>query len=96
MPKEVDAKTKLRAKLEAMRIARTGIDNACDKLDEWKKIRRRLKKEGKDVRNLGIKIDVLEAEIDRIEYNAANQELSGCVDGGVGYGSGGGSGNDAG
>lgn len=98
MPKkgETDAKTKLRAKLEAKRIARSGLDNAYERLDEWNKLRKRLRKEKKDVSGLDIKIDTLEDLLDRIEENAATMQYGCPVNGGVGFGSGGGSGNDAG
>jgi hypothetical protein len=100
MPKinarETDNKSKLKAKLEAMRIARGGLENAYKKLSEWNKLRKRLRKQKKNVDQLDIKIEVLRDYLDRIEENAANMQHSGPVDGAVGLGSGGGSGCDQG
>ena len=91
-----DTRLKLRATLEAKRIARSGLDNAYDKLDEWKKLRKRLRKQKKDLSNLNIKIDVMVEEIAKIEFNSANMQYGDVVDGGNGFGCGGGSGTDAG
>lgn len=97
MPKkaEVNTRIKLKAKLEAKRIARMGLDKAYDNLDEFKKLRKRLTKENKDVSGLDIKIDTLEEELLRLEEVADNMECGGDLQGGTGFGSGGGSGTDA-
>lgn len=97
MPKkaEVDTRTKLKAKLEAKRIARMGLDKAYDNFDELKKTRKRLKKENKDVSVLEIKIDTLKEELTRLEEAADNMQCGGDIQGGIGFGSGGGCGTDA-
>lgn len=96
MPKNADLKQKLRATLEAKRIARTGLDSAYERLEEFNTQRERLIKEKKNVTHLDILIGVLREELDKIEEASANMQHGCNIDGGVGFGSGGGSGTDAG
>lgn len=72
MTHEIDPKIKLSAKLEALRISRGNIDNAYKKLDDWKKLRKTFKKQGKDVSVLEYKISVLDSHLDLIENNGDN------------------------
>ena len=98
MPKHVesDTRTRLRAKLEAKRIARAGLNNAYEKLDEWKTLRQKFRKQDKDTTGLDSKIETLEEELDRIAEVTANMQYGAPVDGAVGFGCGGGSGCDQG
>ena len=72
-----------------------GIDKAYENLDELKKVRKRLKIENKDVSGLDIKIDTLEEELLRLEEAGDNMQCGGDIQGGIGFGSGGGCGTDA-
>lgn len=84
---ELELKVKLRATLEVKRISRSGLNNAYEKVDEWKDLRKRLRKEKKDLTNLDFKIDLLEQEIEKIEENSVNMNFGGVVEGGNGFGS---------
>lgn len=84
---ELEPRAKLRATLEVKRIARSGLNNAYEKVDEWKDLRKRLRKEKKDLTNLEFKIDLLEEEIEKIEENSVNMSFGGVVEGGHGFGS---------
>lgn len=92
---ELDSRTKLRATLEVKRIARSGIDNVYDTVDDWKKTRKRLHKQKKDVTALDYKIEKLEEELEKIEEHVANMEHGSSLEGRC-MGSSGPSGNDAG
>jgi len=81
---------KLRANIEAKKIARSGLDNAYDQLEVWKKLLKRLRKQKKDVSGLEIKIAVLAEEIAKIEFNSDNMQYGDVCDGGNGFGSSGG------
>lgn len=91
---DIQPRDKLKASLEVMRIARSGIDNCYEKIDEWKDFRKRLKKQKKNVSILEFKIEKLEHEIEKIELHASNMDFGGIVDSGFG-GGGGGTGSDA-
>lgn len=84
---ELEPRAKLRATLEVKRIARSGLNNCYDQLDDWKELHKRLRKERKDLTNLEFKIDLLEEEIDKIEENSANMNFGGVIEGGNGFGS---------
>jgi hypothetical protein len=92
----IDLKVKLRATIEAKRIARTGIEEAEKKLDELVKLRKKLKADKKDTTRLDVMIEVLGDELDKIEEANANSQHGCPIDGGVGFGSGGGAGTDSG
>ena len=97
MPKStIDLKEKLRATLEAKRIARSGLEEAEKKYDDLVKQRKKLKANKEDVSKIDVKIEILGEEIDKI-IEASNNAQYGCpIEGGVGFGSGGGAGTDAG
>lgn len=90
-----DIKMRFKATLEANRISRLGMDNAYTKLNEFKK---QLEKEKNSGRKewLKIVIQVLEEKMEQKEEVLANTQYGCPVDGGVGFGWGGGSGTDAG
>jgi t-SNARE complex subunit (syntaxin) len=92
----VDLKVKLRATIEAKRIARTGLEEAEKKFDELVKLRKKLKAKKQDFSRLDVMIEVLGDEIDKISEAAANAQHGCPIDGGVGFGSGGGAGTDSG
>ena len=92
----VDLKVKLRATIEAKRIARTGLEEAEKKYDELVKIRKKMKSTKKDLTRIDVMIEVLGDEIDKITEAAANAQHGCPIEGGLGFGSGGGAGTDSG
>ena len=92
----IDLKVKLRATIEAKRIARTGLEEAEKKFDELVKLRKKLKSKKGDISKIDIMIEVLGDEIDKIAEASANAQHGCPIEGGVGFGSGGGAGTDSG
>ena len=92
----IDLKVKLRATIEAKRIARTGIEEAEKKLNKLIQLRKELKSKKKDTSRIDVTIEVLGDELDKIEEAKANSQHGCPIDGGVGFGSGGGAGTDSG
>ena len=89
-------KVKLRATIEAKRIARIGLEEAEKKLKDLIKLRKKLKSEKKDLTVINVMIEVLSDEIDKI-IEASENAQHGCpIEGGIGFGSGGGAGTDSG
>ena len=89
-------KVKLRATLEAKRIARIGLEEAEKKIKDLIKLRKKLKSEKKDLTVINVMIEVLGEEIDKI-IEASENAQHGCpIEGGIGFGSGGGAGTDSG
>lgn len=89
-------KVKLRATIEAKRIARIGLEEAEKKIKDLIKLRKKLKSEKKDLTVINIMIEVLGDEIDKI-IEASENAQHGCpIEGGIGFGSGGGAGTDSG
>jgi hypothetical protein len=89
-------KVKLRATIEAKRIARIGLEEAEKKLKDLIKLRKKLKSEKKDLTVINVMIEVLGDEIDKI-IEASENAQHGCpIEGGIGFGSGGGAGTDSG
>ena len=68
-------KDKLRAIIEAKRIARSGIDNAYEKLADYEKLVKRLNKEKKNTDILNIKKVALEEEIIKLEETITNMQV---------------------
>lgn len=97
MPKlSNDLKVKLRATIEAKRIARIGLEEAEKKFKELIKLRKELKSSKKDLTGINVMIEVLGDEIDKI-IEASEKAQHGCpIEGGLGFGSGGGAGTDSG
>ena len=87
---------KLRATIEAKRISRIGIEEAENKLNELIKQRKKLHAKKANVSKLDIMIEVLEEEINKITEASSNTQHGCPIDGGVGFGSGGGAGTDSG
>lgn len=91
-----DLKVKLRATIEAKRISRIGLEEAEEKFKELIKLRKKLKSEKKDLTGINVMIEVLGDEIDKI-IEASEKAENGCpIEGGLGFGSGGGAGTDSG
>jgi hypothetical protein len=91
-----DLKVKLRATIEAKRIARIGLEESEKKFKELVKLRKKLKLEKKDLTGINVMIEVLGEEIDKI-LDASENAQHGCpIEGGLGFGSGGGAGTDSG
>jgi len=91
-----DLKVKLRATIEAKRIARIGLEEAEKKFKELIKLRKELKSSKKDLTGINIMLEVLGDEIDKI-IEASEKAQHGCpIEGGLGFGSGGGAGTDSG
>jgi hypothetical protein len=97
MPKSSnDLKVKLRATIEAKRIARIGLEEAERKFKELIKLRKELKSSKKDLTGINVMLEVLGDEIDKI-IEASEKAQHGCpIEGGLGFGSGGGAGTDSG
>lgn len=91
---KVYLKAKLRASLEAKKIARMNEDVANEKLEELKKKGKKLHGKAKETNK--ILVNVLEEELNKKIEAYNNMSYGSNIEGGVGYGSGGGSGNDAG
>ena len=94
MPNE-NLRLKLKATIEAKRISRMGQDTAHEKLEEFKKVLKKMEN-GPSKEKMEIMISVLHAELEKNEETYANAEYGGTIEGGCGFGSGGGSGTDAG
>ena len=94
MPDKEASRTKLRAVIAAKQIARGGVDQAYAKLDEYKKRRKRLSKQKKDVSLMDIQIEALEDELEKLEENIANAQLGTNIEAGGGFSSGGCAGGD--
>jgi len=92
----IDLKDKLRATLEAKRIARSGIEEAEKKYNELVKQRKKLKSKKEDVRKIDVIIEVLGEELDKLVESSNNAQHGFPIEGGNGFGSGGGAGTDAG
>lgn len=91
-----DLKVKLRATIEAKRISRIGLEEADKKFKELIKLRKKLKSEKKDLTGIDVMLEVLGDEIDKIT-EASEKAQHGCpIEGGLGFGSGGGAGTDSG
>jgi len=91
-----DLKVKLRATIEAKRIARTGLEEAEKKFKEFIKLRKKLKLEKKDITRIDVMLEVLGDEIDKITEASENAQHGCPIEGGLGFGSGGGAGTDSG
>lgn len=85
---------KLKATIEAKKIARLNEDVANEQLENLKKKGKKLT--GKAKENNDILISVLEEELERKIEAYNNMSYGGNIEGGLGYGCGGGSGTDAG
>jgi len=91
-----DLKVRLRATIEAKRIARIGLEEADKKFKELVKLRKKLKSEKKDLTGINIMLEVLGEEIDKITEASENAQHGCPIEGGLGFGSGGGAGTDSG
>ena len=91
-----DLKVKLRATIEAKRIARTGLEEAEKKFKDLINLRKKLKSEKKDLTRINIMLEVLGEEIDKITEASENAQHGCPIEGGLGFGSGGGAGTDSG
>ena len=91
---EDNPRLKLRATMEAKKIARMSEDVAHEKLKRMQKNVKLMKGEKKE--KTSIMISVLHEELERKIDVYNNMQFGGCIDGGCGFGGGGGSGNDAG
>ena len=97
MPKQpVDLKLKLGAIIEAKIIASSGLEEAEKKLVLLIKERKKMLQNKKNVTKITLIIQFLEEELEKITEAASNAQHGCHIDGGVGFGSGGGSGTDAG
>ena len=85
---------KLKATLEAKKISRLSEDVAYERLDELKRKGKRMT--GKAKESNDIMVSVLKEELDKKLEAYNNMSYGGNIAGGIGYGSGGGSGTDAG
>ena len=91
-----DLKVKLRATIEAKRIARTGLEEAEKKFKDLINLRKKLKSEKKDLTIINVILEVLGEEIDKITEASENAQHGCPIEGGLGFGSGGGAGTDSG
>jgi len=91
-----DLKVKLRATIEAKRIARTGLEEAEKKFKDLINLRKKLKSEKKDLTRINVILEVLGEEIDKITEASENAQHGCPIEGGLGFGSGGGAGTDSG
>ena len=91
-----ELKVKLRATIEAKRIARTGLEEAEKKFNELVKLRKKLKLAKKDLTGINVMLEVLGDEIDKITEASENAQHGCPIEGGLGFGSGGGAGTDSG
>ena len=90
-----DVRMKLKATMEGKRLARLSEEVAFEKLKELeKKLKTMPNGENKDRQQ--IIYSVLREEMERKVEVDNNMQFGGVIDGGCGYGGGGGSGNDAG
>ena len=87
-------KLKLKATIEAKKISRLNEDVANEKLKELKKNGKKLT--GKAKESNDILVSVLHEELERKIDAYNNMSYGGNIEGGLGYGSCGGSGTDAG
>lgn len=94
MPEE-NLRLKLKATIEAKRIARMDQDKAYEKLKEFREQLKNMH-DGPSKAKMEIMVSVLHAELEKNDETYANAEYGGCIEGGCGFGSGGGSGTDAG
>jgi hypothetical protein len=85
---------KMKATLEGKKIARSTEDIAYERLENFKE--RGLNLKGKAKIHNDILIEVLEEELNKKVEAYQNMSYGGNIEGGVGYGGGGGSGTDAG
>lgn len=85
---------KLKATIEAKKIARLNEDVANEQLENLKKKGKKLT--GKAKESNDILVSVLEEELERKIEAYNNMSYGGNIEGGLGYGYGGGSGTDAG
>ena len=85
---------KMKATLEGKKIARTTENIAYERLENFKE--RGLKLEGKTKIYNNILIEVLEEELNKKSEVYENMSYGGNIEGGIGYGGGGGSGTDSG
>ena len=92
MSTKEDLKHKLRATIEAKKIARLSLELAWERLDELKEKRKRAR--GAEKKRLNVLIDILEKELEKIEENNSNMQYGEPIDGGIGFGSCGGAGHD--
>jgi hypothetical protein len=85
---------KLKATLEAKKIARLSEDVAYECLDELKRKGKKMSGTAKESND--IMVSVLKEELDKKLEAYNNMSYGGNIEGGIGYGSGGGSGTEAG
>ena len=96
-----DLRVKLRATLEAQRLVRLSLDDAHKKLHQLQQ--QTSKKQGRKAKNFKeaslytvCLAEQLQIKLEEKEEALSNMECGVPIDGGVGFGFGGGSGNDAG
>ncbi len=94
MPDKEVNRAKLRAVIAAKQIARGGIDQAYTKLDDYKRLKKRLSKQKKDVGSVDIQIEALENELEKLEESIASAQLGTNIEAGGGFSSGGCAGGD--
>ena len=94
MPDKEANRTKLRAVIAAKKITRGGIDQAYIKLDDYKRLRKSLIKQKKDVGSLDIQIEALENELEKLEESIASAQLGTNIEASGGFSSGGCAGGD--
>ena len=94
MPDKEANRTKLRAVIAAKKITRGGIDQAYTKLDDYKRLRKSLIKQKKDVGSLDIQIEALENELEKLEESIASAQLGTNIEASGGFSSGGCTGGD--
>ena len=94
MPDKEANRTKLRAVIAAKKITRGGIDQAYTKLDDYKRLRKSLIKQKKDVCSLDIQIEALENELEKLEESIASAQLGTNIEASGGFSSGGCAGGD--
>ena len=94
MPDKEANRTKLRAFIAAKKITRGGIDQAYTKLDDYKRLRKSLIKQKKDVCSLDIQIEALENELEKLEESIASAQLGTNIEASGGFSSGGCAGGD--
>lgn len=92
--KKAKLKLKFRAKMEANRLARGNMEVAYKKLEEAQDQIKEARGEKKHYWRM--LAEFLEEMLDKKEETIANMQYGDCVDGGVGFAGGGGSGNQEG
>ena len=92
--KKAKLKIKMKAKMDANRIGRGNMEVAYKKLEE---IQEKIKEARGDKKHyFRMFANYLEDILEKKEESIANMQFGDCIDGGVGFSSGGGSGNQEG